>query len=136
MQIEARRRRRHCYTSKNGFHALASEHMAGTSQAAGEVARERLSGGVRSESCNKESLLWSMDRVICGGFAKDECWYLVFMGERRRKSMICDGSRLTLDRDPEACVTRWSLASLAVLRRCLTGMCGRLLHGCAPGDRL
>jgi hypothetical protein len=90
-------RRRHCCTDGNGFHALASEHMAGTSQAAGEVAHNTGEAvGIEDEWMRRRrKLIERVDGVSDDGSRGMRCADLVFVngfvkkhGERR----WCGGS--------------------------------------------
>jgi hypothetical protein len=81
-------RRRHCCTDRNGFHALASEHMAGTSQAAGEVAHNTGEAvGIGNEWMRRRrKFVEIVDGVCDDGSRKMRCAYPVFVkehGERK-----------------------------------------------------
>jgi hypothetical protein len=76
-------RRRHCCTDRNGFHALASEHMAGTSQAAGEVAHNTGEAvGIEDERMKRwRELIQRVDGVSDDGSRRMRCADLVFVNE-------------------------------------------------------
>jgi hypothetical protein len=110
----------HGCTYRNGLPRAWSEHMGGTSQAAGEVAHDTGEAvGIEDGWMRR----WrEFDGIVDGvwedGSCGMRCAYPVFVEEHGEEMVrrICDDSRLTMDRELEAGVTRPGLGKLVVLR--------------------